>query len=673
MANNSKISHRGTLEASIEMGINLTAVFSEFVDNALDAHATEIMIYVPHVPDDVQTILEIYDNGHGMDRETLNKAVSINMRTPATNEKQGCKGAGMTNALAILTQLKSPAMIVSKRSDSSFILRNSDARASHRSERCSPEKLPIPMLVPRIVPSSGIATIVDIDIDYPDYMKNDNYNPTSARKLMSGSEELWNKRIRDELKSEHGTVMSIPSDDSKVSELLEAILSGEIHTNILYDFGIKYYKYMVNNPAIRIGFKVGTSATRFVRPIDPLFMSGLDAKHKKTYNCKLYIHKTSKKPKTRTYLEIDGKMGYTKNTKTNSDHTIEDLPAENSDWQHVSDFPIESAYSKDLMKEIDDIVQSIIENGQPPKKKSEQLTAKQIAQKDTTNAQQKVDYGNGLYINRSVKTITNVKLKQQRGGDFAKQKIYNNSRYRLTYPQIEMDKHMDTQLNKSALQYDNVDMSIRNAVSVIREDFTKKQIALAAAPKPAVVVVPRPNPPVLPPATPAPGAIAPRVQTPNIIATLLPAASSASSNNPVAATRPSSGVLANTIAQPQPLTITIPTQVRQHPRTTVSKKQAIEMIEKLNTVSYIRVSGKYTELLINVLCLTNGKGGDAQLTRQFMGLSKGNTALLSEQVMETYNSKYSDNELVSGGTDIVAFYREHFPENVIQPEAVANL
>lgn len=634
MATNNRISPRGTLEASIEMGITLTALISELVDNALDAHATTIMIYIPQVPDDVQTILEVYDNGHGMDRDTLNKAVSINMRTPATNEKQGCKGAGMTNALAILTQLKSPAVIVSKRSDSS---------------------------------------IVDIDIDYPDYMKNDHYNPTSGRNPSRPSEDLWNNRIRDELKSEHGTVMSIPSDDSKVSELLDAISSGEIHTNILYDFGIKYYKYMVNNPAIRIGFQVGTSATRFVQPIDPLFMSGLDDKYKRTDDCKLYVHETIKKTQTRTYFKIDGNMGYTKNTKTNAEHTIEELPAEDSEWKHVCDFPIESAYSKDLMKQVGDIVQSIIENGQTPEQKQEQLTAKQITQKDT-NAQQKIDYSNGLYMNRSNKTITNVKLKQRKQGDFAKQKIYNNSRHRLTYPQIEMDKYMDTQLNKSALQYENVDMSIRNAVSVIREDFTKKQIALDAhvpASKPRVVVVPRPNPPVLPvaaPSAPAPGAAAPRVQTPNIVATL-----SASSNNPPAATGSSPGI-ANLVIQSQPSDITIPTQshVRQHARTTISKKQAIEMIKKLNTVAYIGVSGRYAELLINVLCITNGKGGDVQLARQFRGLSKGNVALLSEQVIDTYNSNRSDNEPVSAGTDIAAFYREYFPENTIQTELGAN-
>ena len=630
MATNNRISHRGTLEASIEMGITLTALISELVDNALDAHATEIMIHIPHVPDDVQTILEVYDNGHGMDRDTLNKAVSINMRTPATNETQGCKGAGMTNALAILTQLKSPAVIVSKRSDSS---------------------------------------IVDIDIDYPDYMEKDNYNPTSARKLMSGSEDLWNKRLRDELKSDHGTVMSIPSDDSKVSELLDAISSGEIHTNILYDFGIKYYKYMVNNPAIRIGFQVGTSTTRFVQPIDPLFMSGLDDKYKRTDDCKLYVHETIKKTQTRTYFKIDGNMGYTKNTKTNAEHTIEELPAEDSEWKHVSDFPIESAYSKDLMKEVGDIVQSIIENGQTLEQKQEQLTAKQIAQKDT-NAQQRVDYGNGLYINRSVKTITNVKLKQQRGGDFAKQKIYNNSRYRLTYPQIEMDKYMDTQLNKSALQYENVDMSIRNAVSVIREDFTKKQIALAAhvpASKPRIVVGPRPSTPVLPAVAPAPGAAAPRVQTPNIVATL-----SASSNNPPAATGSSSGI-ANLVIQSPPSDITVPAQshVRQHARTLTPKKPAIDMIEKLNHAAGVNRDA-YANTLINVLCITNGKGGDVQLARQFRGLSKGNVALLSEQVIDTYNSKYSDNESVLGGNDIAAFYREYFPENTIQTELGAN-
>ena len=634
MATNNRISHRGTLQASIEMGIILTAVMSELVDNALDAHATEIMIYIPHVPDDVQTILEVYDNGNGMDREALNKAVSINMRTPATNETQGCKGAGMTNALAILTQLKSPAVIVSKRSDSS---------------------------------------IVDIDIDYPDYIKYDNYNPTSGRNPSRPSEDLWNKRIRDELKSEHGTVMSIPSDDSKVSELLDAISSGEIHTNILYDFGIKYYKYMVNNPAIRIGFQVGTSATRFVQPIDPLFMSGLDAKYKRTDDCKLYVHKTSKKPQTRTYFRIDGNMGYTKNTKTKAEHTIEDLPAENSDWEYVSDFPIESAYSKDLMKEVGDIVQSIIENGQNSEQKHEQLTAKQIAQKDT-NAQQKIDYGNGLYMNRSLKTITNVKLKQIKCGDFAKQKIYNNSRHRLTYPQIEMDKHMDTQLNKSALQYENVDMSIRNAVSVIREDFTKKQIALDAhvpASKPRVVVVPRPNPPVLPaaaPTAPAPGAAAPRVQTPNIVATL-----SASSNDPPAATGSSSGI-ANLVIQSPPSDITVPAQshVRQHQRTLTPKKPAIDMINKLNRTAGVN-RGAYANMLINVLCITNAKGGDVQLARQFMGLSKGNTELLSEQVIDTYNSKYSDNEPVLGGNDIAAFYREYFPENTMQNELGANV
>ena len=77
-------------------------------------------------------------------------------------------------------------------------------------------------------------------------------------------------------------------------------------------------------------------------------------------------------------------------------------------------------------------------------------------------------------------------------------------------------------------------------------------------------------------------------------------------------------------------------------------------------------------MLISVLCITNGKGGDVQLARQFRGLSKGNTALLSEQVIDTYNSNRSDNEPVSGGTDIAAFYREYFPENTIQTELGAN-
>jgi hypothetical protein len=633
MANN-RISASGTLKASIEMGITLPAAISELVDNSLDAHATVIIIHIPGSSDDVQTILEYYDNGHGMNREELNRAVTINERTPATNETQGCKGIGMNNALSILTQLKSPVSIVSKRSESS---------------------------------------IVDIDLDYPDYIEHDNYNPTAGRNPSRVSEDLWNKRIRDELSSDHGTVMSIPADENMVVCLLESIISREIYTNIFYDFGIKYYKYMLKNPSLRIGFQVGNCRVRYVQPIDPLAMNILEAKYRRTDDCKLYVHKISKKPQTRTYFTIDGKMGYTKNVKSNKEHTIEELPSETSlEWKHVGDFPIESAYSKDWLKDNGDIIR-FIENGQTNGQSvQQQSTAKTLTQKKDREIQKKIDYGNGLYIDRGLKNITRVQQQQKRDGDFDIQKIHNNSRHRLTYPQIELDEHMDTQLNKSALQYDNVDISIRNAVSVIRADFIKKQIAIlrpapTVVPKPATPVAPKPTTQVLPPSTIAHG----MPPSQNTIATTNVSPSAPSHNTTTTVPDASPSGPANIFIKPS--TIAIPTQVRQHPRTLVSKKQAIEMIEKLNTVAYIGVSGKYAELLINVLCLTNGKGGDAQLARQFMGLSKGNIALLSEQVIDTYNSKYSDNESVSGGTDIAAFYREHFPENVIKTEAVANL
>jgi hypothetical protein len=104
-----------------------------------------------------------------------------------------------------------------------------------------------------------------------------------------------------------------------------------------------------------------------------------------------------------------------------------------------------------------------------------------------------------------------------------------------------------------------------------------------------------------------------------------------------------------------------PEPVRPHLRTNLPKRVAIPMIQHCNTTPHININDQYVNILAEIICISNGKGGDAQLARQIAFISNNDYVRLSECVCDYYNRTYSDSESVCGGSILIAFYRELFP------------
>jgi hypothetical protein len=106
-----------------------------------------------------------------------------------------------------------------------------------------------------------------------------------------------------------------------------------------------------------------------------------------------------------------------------------------------------------------------------------------------------------------------------------------------------------------------------------------------------------------------------------------------------------------------------PEPVRQYLRTTLPKIVALSMLDHLNSTPYININDKYSKILIEILCISNGKGGDTQLARQISFISNNDYIRLAMCLCDYYNRNYSDSESVCGGSLLLSFYREIFPNS----------
>ena len=106
----SDIRASGTLKNMLDNGTTIRDALSEKIDNSFDWEATEVVIEIDTKTRKMTTI----DNGVGMTKYGLKKAVTLNERSNASNEKQGKYGAGLKHALVVDTALKGRAQIISK-------------------------------------------------------------------------------------------------------------------------------------------------------------------------------------------------------------------------------------------------------------------------------------------------------------------------------------------------------------------------------------------------------------------------------------------------------------------------------------------------------------------------------------------------------------------------------
>jgi hypothetical protein len=159
MASN-RVSMPGILQNSLCTGVSTTDALSELFDNSISAGSTKIHLKLSG------NILNLSDNGHGMDRDKLEKSTEIADRTTSSSERHGCFGVGKKQAEMTLTNLEGPVTTF----------------------------------------SSDGNTISQITTDYPRILQTGVYYP-QASGLQVDSRHIWDENARNP--SGPGTLTSI--------------------------------------------------------------------------------------------------------------------------------------------------------------------------------------------------------------------------------------------------------------------------------------------------------------------------------------------------------------------------------------------------------------------------------------------------------------------------------
>ena len=93
---------RRTMEALREMGYDSYASILDLIDNSLDAHATQVRVSIAEKSGDI--VIEIEDDGCGMDEETLSEALRLGSDTSRDVGDLGKFGMGLVTASIGLSQ-----------------------------------------------------------------------------------------------------------------------------------------------------------------------------------------------------------------------------------------------------------------------------------------------------------------------------------------------------------------------------------------------------------------------------------------------------------------------------------------------------------------------------------------------------------------------------------------
>ena len=186
----SNISPSGTIKNLLHLGFTSQDALNELIDNSLDSGATHVRIRF----DTTSNTLYVDDDGNGMDRDQLTKALCIYDARPVS-ENIGLRGAGLKAAHCVLSNEEFPTIIISKTSTS---------------PRC------------------------EIDADWPGAITRDYWDPRASR----GSDEyrpIWERGC---INPDHGTTTKIPMTAAKFSEFLYTL------PVTLKDIGRTYEKYI---------------------------------------------------------------------------------------------------------------------------------------------------------------------------------------------------------------------------------------------------------------------------------------------------------------------------------------------------------------------------------------------------------------------------------------------
>ena len=191
------IDHIGTLDNTTDSGFSETDLIRELIDNALDAHPSEVKIYMVHNQESNTYRIIVADDARGMNCETLNNHIIINKRKDASDEKNGRFGYGGIAAYYGITQ-------------------NGNGKATILSKvECEP--------------------INQLTLDFPKF-KRDNKIAYIAHDASAFMSEMWDNYS---VNKNHGTLI--------ILECNQPFVSNMIATLPFENLGRTYYAYINDN------------------------------------------------------------------------------------------------------------------------------------------------------------------------------------------------------------------------------------------------------------------------------------------------------------------------------------------------------------------------------------------------------------------------------------------
>jgi len=404
----SNIDIAGTLRNMMEDGFNVKDSLSEKIDNSFDWGATQVIC---RFNTDTKQCLCI-DDGVGMGLEKLQKSITLNERSEASNSKQGKYGAGLPHALVVDTQLQGKISIISKESSS-----------------------PAPL---------------SISIDFPQCVRENNYFNRPGDITVPLNEIYLKYKIAD-----HGTIIVEDFAENMLLELVTRIDSCSITNSLVYDLGVKYADYLNEGKKIKL---IVDDSEIDVQAIDPLCDGLVPVDNTQIVDCSVQF----KDDEYCVLYNKKGKRGYNE-IGNNKRVKFTLLESDDSGWNAIENFTVKSAYNPiwdNHQKQIIDFIENDDMNDEEDTEIKQKVHAR-------------YKFMSGEYYKRNKKCIGRINIERPTQGDEDAKKFVTDSRHQIQFP-VELDKLFSVQINKSRLNEDNICQVVQMTIKQIMKDFANK-------------------------------------------------------------------------------------------------------------------------------------------------------------------------------------------------------
>jgi len=416
MASN-RVSIPGLLQNSLNTGVTTTDALSELFDNSISAGSSEIHLKLSG------NILNLSDNGHGMDRDKLEKSTEIADRTTSSSERHGCFGVGKKQAEMTLTNLEGPVTTF----------------------------------------SSDGNTISQITTDYPRILQTGVYYP-QASGLQVDSRHIWDENARNP--SGPGTLTSICLHEDVRHELSVLINDADV-TGLRVILATTYRDALDKGVEITIEHDDNNYQ---VYPIDRLCLSKRDTPLPPNYlfKCNSYdIDILQKKGELSSYYmkTPDGRCKqFDRSKKTQG--WIDKAAPESFDLDKIGSVKYELAYTPNWNPLQQDAWKK---NG---------ITTLSDGQTGVEAQRAKTD---GKELVRNGKVIKHSEYKWKNVSNDVKH-IHKKTRERISFKASpRMDKVFDVQVNKSSVNEKKIDPILLKSLEQLKSLFISECNAIESA------------------------------------------------------------------------------------------------------------------------------------------------------------------------------------------------